>query len=444
MASPSFDVVEAYHRVLKEDPDITMPVAAIEALILGLSKTTSSTVSETLHVVRNLTEELKQHIPNSISLSAGTDLCQQYLLSNLQKPSAGGDFEQIRASLVQSGREIVQRAKAARNTIGGLGKSFVRDGNVVLTNGGSRVVGAMLRSAAETTKEKGSIRFQVIYVVSPSETSSEESESEANIAALRARGIPVATVPPTAVAYCMNQVTQCFVGAEGVMENGGVVSRLGTYQMGILAKNAGKPFYVVAETHKFVRLYPMGQDDLGISQNIINFKTADDEGRSESKLIADEGVADMDGTSGASPHHHPQTHPIEEAVDYTPPHYISGIITESGVLVPSALLDDGLPIRENPGYSDAARGVSRQGSSLTTWLHLQGYGTRTRPSTERRHELTIDVIDPTDRDDQAPMEESLDALGKSEIYRPSKSVSLSGHARVHDRRPAEALLGNYS
>nr|POE72143.1 translation initiation factor eif-2b subunit alpha [Quercus suber] len=334
MASPTFDVVEAYHRVLKEDPDITMPVAAIEALILGLSKTTSSTVSETLHVVRNLTEELKQHIPNSISLSAGTDLCQQYLISNLQKPSAGGDFEQIRANLVQSGREIVQRAKAARNTIGGLGKSFVRDGNVVLTNGGSRVVGAMLRSAAETTKEKGSIRFKVIYVVSPSETSSEESESEANIAALRARGIPVATIPPTAVAYCMNQVTQCFVGAEGVMENGGVVSRLGTYQMGILARNAGKPFYVVAETHKFVRLYPMGQDDLGIQQYIINFKTTDDEGLSESRSVADEGVADMDGASGIGLHK--QTQPAEDAVDYTPPHYISGIITESGVLVPSA------------------------------------------------------------------------------------------------------------
>lgn len=340
MASPSlntFDVVQAYHTVLHEDPDITMPVAAIEALILGLSKTSSSTVSETLHVVRNLTDQLKQHIPNSISLSAGTDLFQQYLISNLQKPSASGDFEQIRASLLQNGREIVHRAKAARSTIGGLGRSFIRDGNVVLTNGGSRVVGAMLKNAAETTKEKGSIRFQVIYVVSLSEASAGEDESEANVAALRARGIPVATIPPTAVAYCMNQVTQCFVGAEGVMENGGVVSRLGTYQMGILAKSAGKPFYVVAESHKFVRLYPMGQHDLGIEQNIVHFTTADEEESVDGKSITDEGVADMDGSGAASPG---EGYRGANAVDYTPPKYISGIITESGVLVPSAVSEE--------------------------------------------------------------------------------------------------------
>ncbi|TKA33551.1 hypothetical protein B0A50_00386 [Salinomyces thailandicus] len=340
-----FDVVATYHRLLQEDAEITMPVAAIEALILGLANTPATTVSETLDLVSKLTEQLKQSISNPISLSAGTDLFQQYLISNLQRPSARGDFDSIRGHLVQNGRLFVERAKAARETIAGFGRRFVRDGNTVLTNGGSRVVGSLLRSAAESSNDRGgrgSIRFRVIYVVSPASHTSNESESEANIRALRERDIPVATIPPTAIAYCMDTVTSCFVGAEGVVENGGVVNRLGTLQMATLAKAAGKPFYVVSESHKFVRLYPLSQQDLGIEQNIVDFRTANgSEKESDPRLMGDEGLADMDGgrdvmiRSASTP-----TCPPEEAVDYTAPHLISGIITESGVLLPSAVSEE--------------------------------------------------------------------------------------------------------
>lgn len=338
-----FDVVATYRRLLSEDPDLTMPVGAIEALILGLANTPASTVSETLDLVSKLTAQLKRSIPNSISLSAGTDLFQQYLISNLQRPSARGDFDQMRSHLIQNGRLFVERAKAARETIAGFGRHFIRDGNTVLTNGGSRVVGSLLRSAAEssTGNGRGSIRFRVIYVVSPSSGTVEESESTANIAALRERDIPVATIPPTAIAYCMDQVTQCFVGAEGVVENGGIVSRLGTLQMATLAKAAGKPFYVVSESHKFVRLYPLGQRDLGIEQNIVDFRTAkglkSGSEKAERREVKDEGVADMEG--GASDVSQVACKP-EDAVDYTPPHLISGIITESGVLLPSAVSEE--------------------------------------------------------------------------------------------------------
>ncbi|KXL45754.1 hypothetical protein M433DRAFT_66674 [Acidomyces richmondensis BFW] len=324
--SEGFDVVATYHRLLSEDPDLTMPVAAIESLIAGLANTPSSTVSETLDLVYRLTLQLKTAIPNSISLSAGTDLFQQYLIANLQRPSARVDFEDIQNHLIRNGRLFVERAKAAREQIAAYGRGFIRDGNVVLTNGGSRVVGSLLRSAAEGGSGRGSIRFKVIYVVSPAASSAGESESESNIQALRERDIPVATIPPTAIAYCLDQVTQCFVGAEGVVENGGIVSRLGTYQMATLAKAAGKPFYVVSESHKFVRLYPLGQQDLGIEQNIVDFQTARGPVKKAPSKSAegDEGVADLD----------------DEAVDYTPPHLISGIITESGVLLPSAVSEE--------------------------------------------------------------------------------------------------------
>ncbi|KAK6001083.1 hypothetical protein QM012_003166 [Aureobasidium pullulans] len=335
----NFDVVDTYKRLLADDPELTMPVAAIEALVLALAHTPATTVSETLDLLSTLTAELKARIPNPISLSAGTDLFQRYIITTLQKPSAGrnSDFDTIRTHLVQNGRLFVERAKEARDKIAGFGRHFVRDGNTVLTNGGSRVVGALLRSAAETSAgfgAQGSIRFRVIYVVSDSS----DAESRDNIAQLRKLGIPVATIPPTAIAYSLNQVSQCFVGAEGVVENGGIISRLGTYQIAMLAKAANKPFYVVSESHKFVRLYPLGQTDLGIDQNIVEFKTTGDATSTSGSVSAkDEGVADMDVHSDAGVS---DSVANTDAVDFTPPNLISGIITESGVLLPSAVSEE--------------------------------------------------------------------------------------------------------
>ncbi|EMC91610.1 hypothetical protein BAUCODRAFT_299052 [Baudoinia panamericana UAMH 10762] len=322
----TFDIAGTYHQLLTSDPDLTMPVAAIESLIHALSAQNPTTVSETLDLVQKLTTQLKSSVRNPISLSAGTDLFQQYLVANLQRPTSitrgrDIDFEDVRRHLVQNGRLFVRRAKEARETIARFGTRFVRDSDVVLTTGGSRVVGALLRQAAEA-----GVRFRVIYVVS---TQNDNGEGHPHISTLRKLGIPVATIPPTAMAYSMNAVTQTFVGAEGVVENGGIVSRLGTYQLAILAKNAGKPVYVVAESHKFVRLFPLGQWDLGIKQDILQFSTGGEGAGKEGGKEEDEGVADLEGKDGE-----------EVWVDYTPPHLISGIITESGVLLPSAVSEE--------------------------------------------------------------------------------------------------------
>lgn len=38
--------------------------------------------------------------------------------------------------------------------------------------------------------------------------------------------------------------------------------QIGTYQMAMCSKAHNKPFYVVAESFKFVRLYPLNQQDV--------------------------------------------------------------------------------------------------------------------------------------------------------------------------------------
>ena len=365
--------MSTYHSLLDADPDLTMPVAAIEALILLLSHSSSTTISETLNLLETSTAHLKRSVSNPISLSAGTDLFQRYLITTLQRPSnlgpgaGGGDFRSIRQHLLSNGRLFVKRAKESRRAIAEYARRFVRDGSVVLTLGGSRVVGAVLQAAAEA--RSNSVRFQVIYVQTPSSSKStaQNAEGHSIISTLRALQVPVAVIPDSAVAYSMGKVSVVLVGAEGVVENGGIISRMGTYQMGLLAKSAGKPFYVVAESHKFVRLYPLGQYDLPIEQKVLSFmteeKTEEKGGREEMEMELEPVVGNWVEKTPAVSERGEYFEKIDsskrissdnslrnggyvkregqnDAVDYTPPDLITALITESGVHTPSAVSEE--------------------------------------------------------------------------------------------------------
>ncbi|PLN76549.1 translation initiation factor 2B, alpha subunit [Aspergillus taichungensis] len=342
MAGPSeaekpFDIVATYNELLRTDSDMTMPIAAIESLVLLLTHSPSSTISETLDLLEKSTAHLKKSIPNPIGLSAGTDLFQRYLITTLQRPGQlgpAGDFNAIRAHLLSNGRLFVRRAKESRDKIATFGRGFVRDGSTILTNGGSRVVASLLQKAAAEKGGLSAVRFRVIYVLSSAkgdvENPSAEPEGMETVRMLRESGVPVATIPPSAVAYSIGKADTVIVGAEGVVENGGIVSRMGTYQLGLLAKAMAKPFYVVAESHKFVRVYPLGQYDLPIEQRVIQFKTQEDIAEAEKQRL-DAKSSDVPAKTSSE---------YREVVDYTPPHLISALITDSGVLTPSAVSEE--------------------------------------------------------------------------------------------------------
>ena len=257
-------------------------------------------------------------------------------------------------------------------------------------------MGAVLRAAAEA--RSNSVRFKVVYVQSSRLASEDEDkggrarddgEGLSTIRSLRKLHVPVAVIPDSAVAYSMGKVSMVMVGAEGVVENGGCISRMGTYQIGLLAKSAGKPFYVVAESHKFVRLYPLGQYDSPVEQRVLEFSTdvfreEEEEERGEgprvgikqnvlADIVEDGGVDDTDYDAAATPGmwsgktpqvkedrseyfgqvDPPRTQrssfhvpPVREggekqdAVDFTPPDLITALVDESGVHTPSAVSEE--------------------------------------------------------------------------------------------------------
>lgn len=279
----------------------------------------------------------------------------------MQRPghlAPAGDFKAIRTHLLANSRVFIKRAKSSREDIARFGRGLVRDGCTVLTNGGSRVVGALLERAASDEKEAGpAVRFRVMYVLSEHTKDDQDAEGVATVRALRGKGVPVATIPECAVAYAMGRVDMVFVGAEGVVENGGIISRMGTYQIGILAHAMGKPFYVVAESHKFVRLYPLGQYDLPVQQEVLDFRTEETaEVPTENRSIEARDAVNVQGWAVKTPvieekaeyfddtiltpQVAAQIRSSTDAVDFTPPHLISALITEEGVMTPGAVSEE--------------------------------------------------------------------------------------------------------
>ena len=274
---------------------------------------------------------MKASVRNPIALSAGTDLFQRYIISTLQsgssaskgkikraaETSGGDDFSAIRAHLLANSKVFVQRAKEARGSIARIAKRFVQDGSIVLTCGYSRVVAAVLKAAAHD-----GVAFRVIYAQSSVLESGEASHLADLVTQLRRETIPVAIIPFAALATAASKASFCVVGAESVVENGGVISSMGTRQLGLLAQSMGKPFHVAVESHKFVRVYPLKAEDLGLENGVLDFEV----GRKDQN---DAMRQESDGRNAVS-----------TALDLTPPELITSLVTESGVQTPSAVSEE--------------------------------------------------------------------------------------------------------
>lgn len=311
---PPKSLVATYSRLLAEDPDVSMPVAAIEALIELLSHITTSTVYETVEIVRAQIAHLKASVPNPIPPTAGAELFTRTLLKCLRQDtttagrpaaavSSGNNnssgsrlasnsqmsFDELRQYLVRNSRGFAAQAKAARAAIADVGARYVRGGETVMTAGGSRCVQQLLLRAAERRAQlNGCPDFRVVYVLDEQDNN---SDGKAAVAALRERGVPVATVDVASMAHALQlgRVDRVFVGAEAVCQRGGVLSRMGTYQLALAARDHNTEFYVVTETHKFAMVLPLDQADvakLGVKQNILEFKKGGGGGAEEDTATA--------------------------------------------------------------------------------------------------------------------------------------------------------------
>jgi translation initiation factor eIF-2B subunit alpha len=216
------------------------------------------------------------------------------------------DFDACKRLLLERGEIFARTSIGARTKIAQLGAPFVQGGDVVLTHGYSRMVVAVLLAAAESR------HFRVIVAESHPDGGGHTTAQQ-----LADAGVPVTVIEDAAVARSMSRVQMVMCGAEAVVESGGIVSKTGTYQMAIVASACKKPFYVAAESTKFARIFPLSQLDLPEHETTREHAAFAGRGAPPPNVLAE-----------------------KPSRDYTPPCYITMLVTDLGVLTPSAVSDE--------------------------------------------------------------------------------------------------------
>ncbi len=139
---------------------------------------------------------------------------------------------------------------------------------------------------------------------------------------LKNENIPHAIIPDNAGAALManGKIDLMIVGADRIAANGDVANKIGTLEKAIAAKEFNIPFYVAAPTTTIDLLCKTG-------------KQIKIEERSQDEVLYQTGL-DKNGNINKILVCSPGSEALNLAFDVTPAKYISGIITEKGIILP--------------------------------------------------------------------------------------------------------------
>ena len=266
--------------------------------------------------------------PTAVNLSWAT----RRMVSTAQSAVASG-ADDIRALLVAEAQRIADEDIEINKRMGRNGAAIIRDGDNILTHCNAGALATVdygttlgvVRAAHEAGK-----RIHV-YV---DETRPFLQGARLTAWELMRDGIPMTLITDNMAGYFMSQgkVDVVLVGADRVAANGDVANKIGTYGLAVMAKENGIRFYAVVPTSTIDLDAPTGQD-IPIEQRNPR----------EVTHIRDLPIA-PEGVRVANP-----------AFDVSPHRYVTGIITEQGIVYPP--FDEGL--RQAKEEAEAS-GVTRR------------------------------------------------------------------------------------
>lgn len=219
-------------------------------------------------------------------------------------------IEEIKKELISEAERIREEDAEINRKMGQYGHPLISTGDGVLTHCNA---GALATSEYGTAL--GVIRAAVdagkkIKVYSD-ETRPLLQGARLTTWELKEDGIPVTLICDNMAGISMRRglIQKVIVGADRIAMNGDTANKIGTYQVAVLAKENNVPFYVAAPISTFDPKAKTGEDIP------IEERNKDEVTHIGGKRIATEGI-DV----------------FNPAFDVTPVKYISGIITERGVL----------------------------------------------------------------------------------------------------------------
>ena len=279
-------------------------VSGAFGLALAALQSKATTKDQLLSELESARKILYETRPTAVNLAWGLDKI-------MQVAKQANEVSQIKDLIVNTAQEMAEDDIKINMRMGKNGSVLFDNNDTIMThcNAGSlaTVAYGTALGVIRATKESGK-NVKVIAT----ETRPVQQGSRLTAFELKHDGFDVSLIPDTAVGYSMANklVNKVVVGADRVLRTGHVYNKIGTYQVALMAKQHGIPFYVAA---------PLSTFDLKSNpQDVI----IEQRKGTEVTQIGDRKTA-PDGINVINP-----------AFDMTPPELISGIITEAGVAKP--------------------------------------------------------------------------------------------------------------
>ena len=222
------------------------------------------------------------------------------------------DIDEIRLALIAEAEGLADEDVEVNKRMGDYGAELIEEGYSILTHcnaGALATVDYGTALAPIRTAWKQGKRVHVFV----DETRPRLQGARLTAWELMSEGIPMTLIADNSAGYFIQagKVDIIFVGADRVVANGDVVNKIGTYKLAVVAKENGVPFYPVVPTST-VDLARASGDEVPIEE-----RDPEEVTHVRGQLIAPEGV------QVANP-----------AFDVTPHRYVTGIITEGGIVYP--------------------------------------------------------------------------------------------------------------
>ncbi|MEM1516001.1 MAG: ribose 1,5-bisphosphate isomerase [Thermofilum sp.] len=270
--------------------------AAAEALLLAAREYRGGSVEDFSRYMVSVGRLLVSTRPTAVSLPNAV----RYVLAALR----GGfsSVEEARAAVEKRCEQLASYIDRAVERIAEIGSGVLRSGDVVLTHCNSVAAVSVLVRA----QQKG--RAVRVYATE----TRPKFQGLVTYRMLSEAGVDVTLIPDSAVRSVMREVDKVIVGADAVAANGAVVNKIGTSLIALAASERGVDFYVAAETYKFSPYTVVGE--LVVIEE-----------RSPSEVVEESFIRA-----------HPRLAVRNPSFDVTAPEYITAIITEVGLIPPTA------------------------------------------------------------------------------------------------------------
>ncbi len=279
--------------------------AAAFGLALYADTTKAKTKDEFMEGFYSAYEGLKNTRPTAVNLFWALNRIKSLVEENAESP-----LEEIKEFIVNEARKIADEDVEANLRMGHYGAEVLPEGNILThCNAGSLAtvqlgtVGAVLR----VMHHDGNLKLLWVDETRPVLQGARLSAWEYHY-----DGISLKLITDNMAGFVMQQgrVDAIIVGADRIVANGDFANKIGTYSLAVLAREHGIPFFTVA---------PLSTIDLSL--------------RSGREIPIEERRPEEVLTCGGCKIA-PDVDVYNPAFDVTPHKYLTGIITDQGVVWP--------------------------------------------------------------------------------------------------------------